>query len=611
MKKTIAMLAASAIALSATMPVFAADTFKDVSEEGSFGWAYEYVEDMAAKGLISGYEDGTFKPEKPVSRLEAFALFARLMGSNNEINEEVLEAATEKYKDVLKGYELSYAEGDVAFMMSRGVLAEDELDTYFEGNKKSEAMPRHEAAVLITKAMLAEEVATSEVLIDLEYTDTKDIPNSAKQYVYYVSEKGIINGMGDGTFAPNAGVRRSEVAVMMSKTISCVNYHFEAATLEDFDTDRNNVKITDYEEEIGYNENTKFLESCEAATEDDMEKGQRVVMTYSEDDTGVHLAFVDILVSEVDSSVLGIFRNYKSAGGELMITIEDPDTNKTAQYECRTSASVILNDESVNINALRSGDYVKLNISGGKVIEIIAMEKKQTVSNAKIKEIDPIGKIIISHDNPEYDNKEYAIASTVMIMKNGDTSEFSKLYEGDTVTLSLEYGVLTKIVAKSTVQTITGNLASYTVSASPSLTIKIDGKEHTYKIPSNVAVTNNGETVKLADLTIGGTVTLTIESDVVKSISVTQSTGTNAGDSITGVVTAVNPTANVIVVTTNASGVEESVYITCDKYTKYYVVPTLSEYSIKQIEIGDTIVAYGDRSTGIFICSGVTVSPAK
>ena len=29
------------------------------------------------------------------------------------------------------------------------------------------------------------------------------------------------------------------------------------------------------------------------------------------------------------------------------------------------------------------------------------------------------------------------------------------------------------------------------------------------------------------------------------------------------------------------------------------------------VQVGDTIVAYGDRSTGIFMCSGVTVSPAK
>ncbi len=612
MKKIIAMLAASAITMSVAMPVFAADTFKDVSaNDERYGWSYEYVEDMAEKGLISGYEDGTFRPGNSVSRLEAFALFARLMGSNNEVNTEVLEAACEKYKDVLKKYELSYAEGDIAYMLSRGVLKEEELDTYFEGSKKSEAMPRHEAAVLITKAMLAEEKATSEVLIDLDYTDSKDIPKNAKQYVYYVSQKGIINGMGDGTFSPNTPVLRGQIAVMMSKTITSVNYDFESTTIEKIDTTANNIKITDFDDEIGYNENTKFMKVCENASENDVEKGQRVVLTYSEDDSGVHLAFVDILVSEIDSSVSGIFRSYKSMGGELILTVEDPVNGKTAQYKCRTSASIMVNDEAVNINAVASGDFVELNISGERVVELVVMEKKSTIKDATIEMIDPIGIIKISHEDDELDGKEYIVSNSVLVMKNGDTADFSKLYKGDSVTLSLEYGVLVRIVAKSRVDSITGTLTSYTVSATPSLTIKKDGEEFEYQIPSNVTVTNNGQTIKLADLRIGGTVNLTIESDVVKSISVVEAGPVTSGDSVTGVVTAVNPSANVIVVSANEGGSETSIYITCDKNTKYYVVPTLSEYSLKEIKVGDTVVAYGDRSTGIFMCSGVTVSPAK
>lgn len=612
MKKIIAMLAASATAISAMVPVFAADTFKDVSaSDEKYGWSYEYVEDMAEKGLISGYEDGTFRPGNSVSRLEAFALFARLMGSDNETNAEVLEAATEKYKDVLKDYELSYAEGNVAYMLSRGVLSEDELDTYFEGNKKSEPMPRYEAAILITKAMLAEDAATSEVLIDLDYTDVTDIPKTARQYVYYVSQKGIINGMGDGTFSPNTAVLRGQIAVMMSKTIGCANYYSEAVTLEKVDTEQNNIKITDFDDEIGYNENTKFFKVCEAATEEDMQKGQRVVLTYSTDDSGVHLAFVDILVSEVDSVVLGIFRGYKSAGGNLVITLEDPATNKTSQYECKSNANVVLGGETVSINDLTNGEYVQLNMSAGKAVEIIAKEKKTTITNATIDVVDPIGTIKVSHEDEEFDGKEYTISNSVLIMKNGNVAEFSQLYKGDTVTLTLEYGVLTRIVAKSKIESMTGTLSSYTISATPSLTIKKDGEEFTYGIPSNVTVTNNGETVKLQDLRIGGTVTVTIESDIVKSVSVTEAGPATAGDSVTGVVTAVNPSANVIVVSSNEGGAETSVYITCDKYTKYYVVPTLSEYSLKEIKVGDTIVAYGDRSTGIFVCSGVTVSPAN
>ena len=98
MKKIVSILLASAVSLSSVLPVFAESTFSDVN--GNYAWAYDYVEDMAAKGLISGYEDGTYRPGKRVSRMEAFALFARLMGSNSEINKDVLESFKKYCKQI-------------------------------------------------------------------------------------------------------------------------------------------------------------------------------------------------------------------------------------------------------------------------------------------------------------------------------------------------------------------------------------------------------------------------------------------------------------------------------------------------------------------------------
>ena len=53
------------------------DVYKrqDINSE-EFAWAKSYINDMAGKGFISGYEDNTFRPDTDVTRLEALSLFA-------------------------------------------------------------------------------------------------------------------------------------------------------------------------------------------------------------------------------------------------------------------------------------------------------------------------------------------------------------------------------------------------------------------------------------------------------------------------------------------------------------------------------------------------------
>lgn len=604
MKKIISMLLASALSLASVVPVFAANTFSDV--KGDYAWAYEYVEDMAEKGLISGYEDGTYRPGNSVSRVEAFALFARMMGSNNEVNAEVLAAAKAKYADVLSEYKLSYAEGDVAFMLYRGVLSEKELDTYFKDNKKSEAMPRYEAAILITKAMLAEEAATAEVLIDMDYTDVADIPKEARQYVYYASQKGIMSGMGDGTFSPKTSVLRGQVAVMLSKTLASASYYFETARIESIDTASKNLKISDYNSAIGYSEDTKFYKDGKLVTDAALSKGQTAVLTYSEDDSGVRVAFVDIIAAEVDETKAVIFKKFSSSGGSLLISATDAMTGVTSSYDCSANVIVTVNGEVSDINKLSDGEYVTLGFAGGVVVEVTSMQKSETIKNATLEEINPMGSITISHEDKAYDGQTYVLSSEAKVIKNGNISEFTALYRGDTMTVKLEYGMVASINATSVTKTVTGTIKAYTISSSPTLTVKVNGEDKIYDIPAEVSITVNGEKAKLADFEIGSSVTITIESDAVKSIKAETAAGTAAGSSLTGVVTNVNASAKVIIISTG----DETAYVTCKDSTKFYVVPTLSEYSLKQIKVGDGVVAYGAYQNGIFVCTGMTITPS-
>jgi hypothetical protein len=51
--------------------------FKDVPETH---WCYKAIEELAEKGILNGYEDGTFKPDAPVTRAEVAAIISRIKG---------------------------------------------------------------------------------------------------------------------------------------------------------------------------------------------------------------------------------------------------------------------------------------------------------------------------------------------------------------------------------------------------------------------------------------------------------------------------------------------------------------------------------------------------
>jgi len=74
LKKVIALIAVLALTLST---VALGATYTDVAEDSAYSVA---VESLSKLGIVTGYEDGTYGPEKAVTRAEMAALIARIQG---------------------------------------------------------------------------------------------------------------------------------------------------------------------------------------------------------------------------------------------------------------------------------------------------------------------------------------------------------------------------------------------------------------------------------------------------------------------------------------------------------------------------------------------------
>ena len=103
MKKMLAVVAAAAL-VAVSAPAFAANPFMDVPMNS---WAYDAVEQLHSRGIVSGYPDGSFKGNKPITRYEMASLVARAMAYTDEHTAtkedmEILKKLVVEFTDVTK-----------------------------------------------------------------------------------------------------------------------------------------------------------------------------------------------------------------------------------------------------------------------------------------------------------------------------------------------------------------------------------------------------------------------------------------------------------------------------------------------------------------------------
>ncbi|SCX42027.1 S-layer homology domain-containing protein [Lysinibacillus fusiformis] len=184
-------------------------TFKDVPKSH---WAYKSIKQVAEKGLVTGYEDGTYKPSAQVTRAEFATFLARVFESN--------ERATVSFNDVSDTH---WANEAIQEGLAVGFIqTSDYANNKFEPNKP---MTRGEMSRWLANGLAhanadygkaIEEMANSSLtLIPIpEFygggVNKKDLP-----YIGVALGTGLLSGYEDFTFKPNGNTTRAEVATIL------------------------------------------------------------------------------------------------------------------------------------------------------------------------------------------------------------------------------------------------------------------------------------------------------------------------------------------------------------------------------------------------------------
>ncbi len=181
--------------------------FSDLDQDH---WAYNYVMYMAERKIISGYPNGTFRPNEPFSRAE----FCTLLNLSFDIG--LYEGDDIRYEDVVND------DWFYPYVMEVDTLLipyfRDDGSEYFAPNDDT---TREDVAMAIVKAIgLDVEEA------DLDYLGRFDddfmISTGLLPYVALAVQHGIMEGDGV-SFNPHASLNRAEAATVFAKYLQAID----------------------------------------------------------------------------------------------------------------------------------------------------------------------------------------------------------------------------------------------------------------------------------------------------------------------------------------------------------------------------------------------------
>lgn len=614
MKKTIVSVIAAAAALCIAAPAFAASSFSDISGS-SYSWCAPQIRAMADAGYVHGYDDGTFKPDNEVTKLEGIALFARAMGSDAELTPEntgVMALAHAQYDAAIKSYSLSWGDDEVVYLLYKKALNISDLDTYLKGDLKNKPLTRGEAAVIITKAMGGGQNLKPVSSITVDYTDKTSIPSNILPYVDYVTEQGIMNGI-DDEFQHNGTVTRAQIAVMLYRVANNCDYSFVKGKLTALDKDELTFTVSaDGEEtEYSYNENTLFTLKGEYVLPESLTINAGIVVQFS----GSDVISIDSMSEQPEETITAIFSGYSMNNGKTYIRVKESATATTSKsYPCIDNVPVIYKGSPATVKNFADGDSITIEIVDGEVQSIVGTEKIETITGATVEEVEVDGesvKMTISSANSAYNGKTYEVAADATATKAGRDCDMSDIYVGDKVKLTLRYGKIVKAEATSTYGSVSGSIVEVKISNNPSITVRAEGKEKEYQIPVDCDIIVNQKEGSLYDFRVGDSVTLTTQSSAVTKIQVSTSiindSGNGAG-SVNGTVTAVNTAYGFLSVLVEGYDLPISVYKTSNQTT--FITAAGKPIDFKSIKNGDHVECRGATTNGAFVATLVIVTQA-
>ncbi len=591
--------------------------FTDVPEDH---WGNKYIASVVDKKIMSGFEDATYKPNNPVSKLEVIVALYNMVVSANKFDSTKAELLVKKHKQQIESAHIpskleSY--GDVvfpavAFALENHVIHIDELKGFVVDEKIVEAT-KLETTIFIGKTMNIYLKENLERIIFFEYNDTIKIPTQVAAYVDMLIQHKILSKKGDKNrnFNPDQTVSRVNLATMLS---AAYNDIISSNSIRDDEANigrsyENGLPLSDktYEGIISIvHTELGVVEIRDGAGNPHTYDGGTAI--YEKD--GENLSFydladgMDVVVKEQNGKLSKVIINKQfdkvkgfllnksevmndSDGEYQIIAISTDDGKKYCKiYD---NAVVMKNGRVSKRSELSDGDQINASVDGYLLRQIEAYSETSTVEailnrDSTFKKGDMISAKLI--DGGYIDQK---IDNNIKII--GDDGVVKK---GDMINLTLSYGKVTQIEDTGISSELKGIVKSILIGDNSHMVLDVNSKIKTVLLTGDVSyVLSDGEEEgSIYDLRLNQTVMVSIDVKGSKTISLTKPTVTKKWS---GKIEELFPTSNLLKVVDNKGTVwtvtiSENSEVNLMKYKKGDMVLLVGKELSSDVFMADLVV---------------------
>ncbi len=204
--------------------------FSDVSKEH---WAYDTINNMKEKGILNGYEDGTFKPDKEVTREEFVQILYKA------VNSPKVET-----KIIVNYYDVSESRWSYNPIQYFGSSLKETSDGYSYFYPERPIL-REEVAVILSEAfdLTGEEKP-------VEFIDKIEISEKYTDAVNNVAASGLMIGNENKEFSPKKSLTRAEASTLITRFLKSTGADDPA--IEDVDLDVAFLKLENAKANVIY-----------------------------------------------------------------------------------------------------------------------------------------------------------------------------------------------------------------------------------------------------------------------------------------------------------------------------------------------------------------------